>query len=111
MRAMSWLHVGAFLLLPFLFAYGQTQQAGINPRGIVESAEISGIDEDDVGKDIRDSVQKLVGEPFDQQAADALLKRLQADQPEFTATVRLLAGDRADRVKVLFLLERSNGDS
>jgi len=110
MRATSCLHVITVLLFPFVFASAQSQQAGVNPRGIVESAEISGIDEDDVSKDIRDSVQKLVGEPFDQQAADAVLMRLQADQPDFMTTVRLLAGARPDSVKVLFLLERGSND-
>jgi hypothetical protein len=35
---------------------------------------------------------------------------MRAEKPEFTATTRLLVGDQSDRVKVVFLLEKSNAD-
>ena len=46
----------------------ESGQLGINARGMVERAEISGADEEELSKDIRDAIQKLVGQPFDQQA-------------------------------------------
>jgi outer membrane protein assembly factor BamA len=102
--------VTAALLLPLSVALAEPQQAGINARGIVESAEISGIDEDEISQDIHDAVRKLVGQAFDQQAADDLVKRIQAEKPEFTATTRLSAGDESDRLRVIFLLEKTNGE-
>jgi cell division protein FtsB len=105
---MSYLSLVAVLLLPPLFVHAEAQQAGINPRGIVESAEISGIDEDEISLGTRDSVLKLVGQPFDQKAADDLVMRIHEEKPEFTTSVRLLAGDQSDRVKVVFLLEKTN---
>src|SRR4030095_10620059 len=108
MRAMFYMSLVAVLLLPLSFVYAVAQQAGINPRGVVESTEISGIDEDEISQEIRDSVRNLVGQPFDQKAADDLVMRIQAEKSEFTTSVRLLAGDQADRVKVIFLLEKTN---
>src|SRR5437867_8399504 len=110
MRAMSYVVLIGMLLSPFSLVRAETQQGGINARGIVESAEISGIDEDEISQDIRDAVRKLTGQAFDQQVTDDLVARIQAERPEFTATTRLLPGNRSDRVKVVFLLEKSNGE-
>jgi outer membrane protein assembly factor BamA len=107
MKALSFLIAAAVLVIPLPLIHAETQQVGINARGIVESAEISGIDEDELSQDIRDAVHKLTGQPFDQQVADDLVARIQAEKPKFTPTTRLLPGDRPDRVKVVFLLEKS----
>src|SRR5439155_4435717 len=82
-------------------------QEGVNPRGVVESAAITGVDQKDVSKEILDAIQKLVGERFDQQTADDLVGRIQDDLPTFIATVRLASGSQADKVKVLFSVEKS----
>src|SRR6476620_6066128 len=108
MRAKSHLIVFACLFLSFSSLWAQ--QAGINARGIVDTAEISGIDEDQISQEIRDAVRKLIGQPFDQNAADGLVLRIQAEKPEFTTTARLLAGDQPDHVKVTFLLEKGSGE-
>jgi len=110
MRAASHcvLIVVIFFLSAVSFVRAETQQAGINARGIVESAEISGIDEDEISQDIRDAVRKLTGKPFDQQTADDLIQRIQIEKPEFVATTRLLAGEQPDRLKVVFLVETVN---
>ena len=107
---MSYVVLIGMLLSPFSLVRAETQQGGINARGIVESAEISGIDEDEISQDIRDAVRKLTGQAFDQQVTDALVARIQAERPEFAATTRLLPGNRSDRVKVVFVLEKSNGE-
>src|SRR6266850_1442329 len=100
MKTISYLIAFALFLSPLsLWA----QQAGINARGIVDAAEISGIDEDQLSQEIRDAVRKLIGQPFDQSAADDLVMRIQVEKPEFTATTRLLAGNEPDHVKVTFL--------
>jgi outer membrane protein assembly factor BamA len=107
MKTISFLIVFALFLSPLsLWA----QQAGINARGIVDSAEISGIDENQLSQEIRDAVRKLIGQPFDQSAADDLIMRIQVEKPEFTATTRLLAGNEPDHVKVSFLLEKNTGE-
>jgi outer membrane protein assembly factor BamA len=108
MRAISvWVLLILFISPPSLFG-AVPQQTGINARGIVESAEISGINEDEISSDLRDAVHKLAGQPFDQRAADSLVARFQGEKPDFIASTRLLPGDQSDRVKVIFLLEKSN---
>jgi outer membrane protein assembly factor BamA len=92
-------------LLPVSFAHAGTQE-GVNARGIVDSAEISGIDEGDISQTLRDDIHKLIGQPFDQKAADDLVARLQDEKPEYNATTRLAPGSQSDRVKVIFLLEK-----
>ena len=86
----------------------EDRRAGVNARGIVESAEISGSGQDEVGQDIREAVQKLVGQAFDQQSADDLVLRIQMALPDVIVTTRLVAGDQSDRVRVLFVLEKKN---
>ena len=54
-----------------LLAEPQQRPSGVNARGIVETAELSGIDEDDLSDDLRKSVHGLQGKTFDQQAAVA----------------------------------------
>jgi len=80
----------------------------VNARGIVESAEISGSCQDEVDQDIREAVQKLVGQAFDQQSADDLVLRIQTVLPDVIVTTRLVAGEQSDRVKVVFVLEKKN---
>src|SRR5688572_9158789 len=109
MRVISVLLLITVLLLPeSLFA--ETSQAGINARGTVARAEISGIGEGETSQAIRDAGSRVAGQPFDQKPADELVARNQAEGPEYTATTRLLPGDEADRVKVTFLLEKINPD-
>jgi outer membrane protein assembly factor BamA len=108
MRAISvWVLLILFISPPSLLG-AVPQQTGINARGIVESAEISGINEDEISSDLRDAVHKLAGQPFDQRAADSLVARIQGEKPDFIASTRLLPGDQSDRVKVVFLLEKTN---
>jgi outer membrane protein assembly factor BamA len=82
----------------------------VNARGIVESAEITGIDESEISRDVREAIAKLSGQPFDQKAADDLVGRIQQEKPDFTATTRLLPGNQPDRVKVVFQLEKTSSD-
>jgi len=102
--------IAAVLFSPLSVSAIAPQQAGVNARGIVESAEISGIDDNEMSQEIRDAVRNLAGKPFDQQSADELVMRIQAEKPEFTATTRLLPGSESDRVKVVFFLEKTNND-
>src|SRR5262245_28155747 len=94
-------------LLPVSFARSEPQE-GVNARGIVDSAEISGVDEGDISQALRDDIHKLAGQPFDQKAADDLVARLQDEKTDFNATTRLAPGSQSDRVKVIFLLEKIN---
>src|SRR5947207_3571469 len=111
MRRLTLLFLTLVLLLWPVTAIPQQAQAGINPRGIVESVELTGVDESTISKDLRDAVHKLEGKPFDQNEADGLVARLQAEQSTITATVRLVEGSDSNRVKVLFVIEKSDSQS
>src|SRR4051812_15902728 len=110
---MAWeLHIVAamrylliLLLLPLSTLLAQSSQklpASVNPHGIVENADITGVELDEISPDVRDAVRKLGGHAYDQQVADDLIVRIQAEHPGFIATTRLVAGSRSDLVKVLF---------
>src|SRR6516225_2122792 len=98
------------LFLPYSRGLAAPQQTpeGVNPKGIVESAEISGIDPNEISEDVREAMHRLEGKPFDQNAADELIVRIQAENPRFTATARLAQGSRADSVKLLFAVQKDN---
>src|SRR6185295_18393508 len=99
MRTIAYLLLTVFILWSPMLA-AAPPQAGVDARGVIESAEITGADDAQISGDIRDAVQKLVGQRFDQKIADDLVTRIQDDLPDFIATTRLLPGGQADRVKV-----------
>src|SRR5438552_9847846 len=113
MRVVAHLTLLLVLALPALFvrAEPQNRQAGVNARGIVESAEITGVAEDDISEDIREAVRKMAGQRFDQAVADDLILRIQSERPEFIATTRLVHGTGSERVKVIFVVEKNNEQS
>ena len=69
-----------------LGAMALQSQTGVNPHGIVESVAVSGVDEDAISEDVRNAVHRLQGKPFDQNEADGLVARIQAEQSTWTAT-------------------------
>ncbi len=111
MRAKTYQIVAALVMAAISFARADAQQVGINARGIIERAEVSGIADDELSPAIRDDVQKLVGQQFDQRVADELLMRIQSETPDFIASTRLLPGNQPDRLRVVFFLERTNADA
>jgi outer membrane protein assembly factor BamA len=110
MRVRNYLISIIVFSLSFAIAFAEPRQdvAGVNARGVVESAEITGVAEEEISQEVREAVRKLIGQRFDQQAADDLVVRIQAEKPDFIATTRLLSGTQSDQVKVSFVLERSN---
>ncbi|HEY2380086.1 MAG TPA: BamA/TamA family outer membrane protein [Terriglobia bacterium] len=84
------------------------QQApeGVNPKGIVESAGISGVDAGEISEDLRNAIHQLTGKPYDQNAADELIVRIQAESPAFTAAARLAPGSDCNSVKLLFVIQK-----
>ena len=110
MKARKYLTLITVVLFSYAIAFAEPRQdaAGVNARGVVESAEITGIGEEEISQELREAVHKLIDQRFDQQLADDLVVRIQAEKPEFIATTRLLSGTQPDRVKVTFVVERSN---
>src|SRR2546426_1098185 len=96
------------LLFPSLPAAGQEAVPPVDPQGIVESIEISGVPEDDISQAVRGMMQKLVGQRLDQQGANDLLDRIEIELPGFIATTKLAVGTEPDRIKLVFVVEKSN---
>ena len=88
---------------------GQDQKppTNVNSRYEVEKVEISGIAEAKVSKTLRDDMQKLVGEKYDQEAAQKLADRMRKELRDYSITVKAKRGDMPDHVKVLFEAERT----
>jgi hypothetical protein len=84
-------------------------EANINARYVVESAEIAGVPEGRVSADLRDEVQKLVGNRLDSDEAERLDRRLERALPGHEVRRRISRGTERGRVKVVF--EVSEGES
>jgi len=85
------------------------RQAGINvnERYVVESIAFSGIDQSKIGKPRHDEAQKLVGEKYNEKAAQELAARLSTDlKGEYKVEVKVERGEKPDHVKVVFHLEK-----
>jgi hypothetical protein len=88
-------------------AGNQKQVANINEQYVVEGVELTGVAESKIGKALRDDMQKLVGEKFNQAAADELAGRLRYQLSGYTVSLKVKRGDKEKQVKVVFAAERS----
>ncbi len=100
----------AILLMLFcparVAAFGQQQDTNVNSRFEVESVTLSGISESKVSKALRDDMQKLVGEKYNETAANDLANRLKKELHDRSVTVKVKRGDQAEHVKVIFVVEQ-----
>jgi hypothetical protein len=104
-------HAFTILLILFLpaeaMAGTQTQKTNVNEQYVVEGIELTGISEFRICKALRDDMQKLVGEKFDQEAADELAERLRDQVSDYDITLKVKRGDKEKQVKVVFVAERN----
>jgi hypothetical protein len=89
-----------------LWAAGQKSVPNINEQYDVESVALSGVAESKVSKALRDDMQKLVGEKYNEEAAHALAKRLRQELKDYSVSVDLKRGDESKRIKVIFRTEQ-----
>ncbi len=81
-------------------------ESNVNSRYTVESAHVTGIDESKLSKALREDMDKLVGEKFNQNAADAIATRIRKELPSFTIKLKLQRGDQPEHIKIVFEAER-----
>jgi hypothetical protein len=86
------------LLTSAAIAFAQNPQ---NPL-LVETVEVSGISEDLLSTGLRDDLQRLQGQPYNEETANRLADRIQAELPDQVAAQRTLPGAQADRVRLIF---------
>jgi len=93
----------AIVSIPLLSADAQEADA---PEGaIVESAEVSGIDRNQLSPGLRQDIDALKGTPLDRGKAGALAVRIEEERPEVVAAVRAIARPNGD-ARVVFLVAR-----
>jgi len=95
------------LLCPAWVRAGQQKpDPNVNSRYDVESVVISGVAESKLSKTLRDDMQKLVGEKYNQEAAEALAKRARKELRDYSVSVKVKRGDKSEHVKVIFEAEQ-----
>jgi len=96
------------LLLPGLLAAGAERQqlTNVNSRYTVEAVEVSGIQESTISKPLREDLQRIVGEKYDQGKLDSLIKRLRSEFPGRRVFPRVRRGDKPEQVKVTIVVAR-----
>jgi outer membrane protein assembly factor BamA len=84
-----------------LLLAGNQSESNINSRYIVESVEISGHSEK-VSSFLRNDMNRMVGEKVDPESIDNLARRIRKELRVSSVTHRLLRGEEAEHVKVVF---------
>ena len=75
----------------------------VNSRYTIESVDFEGeLDRNKFSDKLRDDLQKLVGEKYDQSSVDGLMRRLQGEFRRRKITHRIGRGDKQDYVKLVF---------
>lgn len=98
----------ALLCLPFPPVHGQEADA---PEGaVIESAEVSGIDRDQLSPGLRQDIDALKGTPLDRARTGALAARIEEERPEVVTAVRAVARPNGD-ARVVFLVARISDDT
>jgi outer membrane protein assembly factor BamA len=72
------------------------------PKPTVESVEITGVGDSRITREMRDFAQELVGQPFDQLAADEVGFQLQTDLRERISAIRQSPGADSSHIKLVF---------
>lgn len=96
----------AFLIRQNSLAAFQEPETNVNSRYTVEKVEVTGVSESKISKTLQEDMQKLVGEKFDQEAADRIAKRLRKELANYSINTKVQRGDKPDYVKVVFEAER-----
>ncbi len=97
------------LFCPFwMKADDRKPEANVNERYVVESIGFSGIEESRISKDLRDAAQKMVGEKYSEQSADAIAKGIGKELKKYDVEVKVERGEKPEHVKVLFQIEKKH---
>ena len=108
MRNLTVVTIALLLFLPAgVYGGGQKPGANVNSKYDVESVELSGASQSRISKSLREDMQKLVGEKYDQEAANELANRLRSQLNDYSVSLKVKRGNEPDHVKVVFEAERT----
>jgi len=96
-----------FFLPAEVLAGTQKHGSNVNEQYVVEGVELTGVSESRIGKTLREDMQKLVGEKFNQAAADELAGRLRHQLSDYAVSLKVKRGEKEKQVKVVFVAERN----
>jgi|SRR5581483_11028836 len=85
-----------------LLLAGNQSESNINSRYIVESVEISGHNDGKLSSFLRSDMNRMIGEKVDPESIDNLARRIRKELHVSTVNHRLLRGEEAEHVKVVF---------
>src|SRR5262245_20152205 len=89
-----------YFALSLLTTFGQvTEPARTEEKPTIESVDIAGVAEDRISKDLRDRIQELVGQKFDQLAADEVAFDIQNALSDRVRAIRQFPDSEPDRIK------------
>lgn len=100
------------LLAPALLvaAHDRQPKLNVNSRYTVEAVEVTGVSESKISRPLRDDLQKMVGEKFDQQRLSELIRRLRGELPGRDIFHKVRRGIKAEHVKVVIAVSRHEFD-
>jgi hypothetical protein len=81
-------------------------EVNVNERYTVESVEITGEGKGRLSQGLRDDLNRLVGEKFNQKALDELVERIRKERPGRTVTTVVTRGDKPEHVKIAIDIRR-----
>lgn len=87
------------------------QELDVAAGATVARAEVSGIARGRLSLGLRGDIDELIGTPYSSDTVDMLATRLEQEQPEFVAAVRVVPFGPNGEVEVIFLAARISDDS
>ena len=98
------------LILLIFPRIGSAQETRVEEKPIIESVEIAGVSEGRISRELRERMQELVGQRFDQLAADEVAFEIQNRLSERISAIRELPGSDAQHIRVVFEVGNVNVD-
>jgi hypothetical protein len=78
------------------------REDNVNARYVVEHADILGVPELELTKELRDDLQALIGKRLDSGEADRLQERLERELPRYDVSRRIQRGSEVGRIRLVY---------
>jgi hypothetical protein len=76
----------------------------------IEKVEISGVPEQSLSSNLREDLQRLVGQIYDTTIASQFVDRIQTELSQYIAAARTLPGTQPNHVRLVFLVARTSDE-
>jgi len=82
--------------------------SNINSRYTIEDVDLRGVGRDRISKDLRDDLDRLVGERLNNEQIFELINRLKAELPDYDIHHSVSRGHEVGRLRVVFVARRTD---